>query len=153
MTNGSTASDSVSIILRSSQVLFPNKWTICQQPGCKCTKSESLKHSKAFSQKGGQSCAPDQIQPIFKWFPMLSVGILQDPYLEYLALTGGNSFPLPASYYRTVGAILLAIGLALLLGMLSLLCCCCCLIRHAVRLNNGQPSGWATSTIYNTAQA
>lgn len=123
LTNGSTASDSISIILRSSQVLFPNKWTICQQPGCKVTKSESVKHSKASSLKGGQSCAPDQIQPIFKWFPVLSVCILQDPYLEYLALTGGNSFPLPASYYRTDGAIQL--------GWPCCWACCPCYVAAA----------------------
>ena len=35
LTNGSTTNDSVSIILRSSQVLFPDKWMICQQPDCR----------------------------------------------------------------------------------------------------------------------
>lgn len=78
---------------------------------------------------------------------------VQDPYLDYLVITGGESFSLAASYYRTVGAILLAIGLVLLLGSVAMLCCCCCLIRRVSRLNNGQPLGWASTTIYNTAQA
>lgn len=77
---------------------------------------------------------------------------MQDPYLEYLMLTGGGGFGIPAVYSRISGIIMLVIGCVITVCIAAACCCCCALVRRANKYNNGQPQGYMQNLLHAASQ-
>jgi hypothetical protein len=77
---------------------------------------------------------------------------MQDPYLDYLALTGGSGFGSTGAAARVAGIVMLVIGGAIVAGVALLCCCCAALVRRARRHTHGLPLGYWQGLLYEASQ-